>query len=309
MAAAGSAQIHIQTRAQQGGFNRNADMSPPVQSLSLSLSRLAVAGLALVTTGICNLTLLAAPRATTTATRTTTDQKPSPARAPPASMPRGEATRVKVALRLMPLGASITYGQGSSTGNGYRGDLHDLLTSNGYAVGMVGSRRHGSMEDNAVEGWPGFLIHEVRSKAEAAVPSRLPNVFLVNAGTNDCAVNLDLDAAGRRIDRLLEYLWTASPGSTVILSTLLVNLSPPVEARVGRVNAQIEQVAEDRAAQGKRIVLVDMHAADAPQAPDMADATHPNDAGYSKMAAIWLRGIQEAAAKGFLNEPKPVPGA
>ncbi|KAF5125592.1 Multidomain esterase [Metarhizium anisopliae] len=229
------------------------------------------------------------------------------AQSSPASMPETDAA--KVPLRIMPLGASITYGQGSSTGNGYRNDLHKLLTDSGYTVNMVGSRKHGSMKDNDVEGWPGFLIDEVQSKAEAAVPSRLPNVFIVNAGTNDCGRNFQLDGAGRRTDDLLEYLWKASPDSTIILSTLLINLYPVVEARVEKVNAQIKEVARQKAAQKKRIVLVDMHAADGPQKADLADATHPNDAGYNKMAKIWFRGIQEAASKGFLKNPKPVPGA
>lgn len=208
----------------------------------------------------------------------------------------------------MPLGASITYGEQSSTGNGYRNDLHNLLTDSGYTVNMVGSRKHGSMKDNDVEGWPGFRIKQVQSKAQASVPSRLPNVFTVNAGTNDCAQNKQ-EGAGQRTDDLLEYLWKASPDSTIILSTLLINLNSTIEARVEKVNNQIREVAKQKASQKKRIVLVDMHANDGPQKGDMApDGTHPRDAGYSKMAKIWFRGVQEAANKGFLKKPKPLPG-
>lgn len=209
----------------------------------------------------------------------------------------------------MPLGASITYGEHSSTGNGYRNDLHNLLTDNRYTVNMVGSRKHGSMKDNDVEGWSGFRMEQIQSKAEASVPSRLPNIFTINAGTNDCAQNFKLDAAGQRTDDLLEYLWKASPDSTIILSTLLINLNSTIEGRVEKVNAQIKEVAEQKVSENKRIVLVDMHAADGPQKGDMADNTHPNDVGYDKMAKIWFRGIQEAAAKGFIKRPRTVPGA
>lgn len=51
-------------------------------------------------------------------------------------------------LRILPLGASITQGVDSSTGNGYRKPLRDKLRSQGWLVNMVGSKRDGSMVDN-----------------------------------------------------------------------------------------------------------------------------------------------------------------
>lgn len=43
-------------------------------------------------------------------------------------------------LRIMPLGASITQGTGSTPEDGYRKPLRDHLRSLGYKVNMVGSR-------------------------------------------------------------------------------------------------------------------------------------------------------------------------
>lgn len=212
----------------------------------------------------------------------------------------------KVALRLMPLGASITYGEHSSTGNGYRKDLRDLLVSEEYEVDMVGSRKHGDFDDNEVEGWSGYRIEQVEGKAKLSVPSRLPNIFTVNAGTNDCSQNYKISEAGKRTSDLLEYLWSASPNSTVILSTLLLNLNTDTETRVLDVNKQIKATAQQKQSEKKRVVLVDMHASDGPHKDDMADDTHPNDVGYNKMAKVWLKGIQEAARKGFLHEPQPL---
>lgn len=54
----------------------------------------------------------------------------------------------KVPLRILPLGASITWGTGSTTGNGYRKPLYDELKKNGFEVEMVGSKEHGNMKDN-----------------------------------------------------------------------------------------------------------------------------------------------------------------
>ena len=51
-------------------------------------------------------------------------------------------------LRILPLGASITQGVASSSGNGYRKPLRDQLRSQGWKVNMVGTKRDGTMVDN-----------------------------------------------------------------------------------------------------------------------------------------------------------------
>lgn len=57
-----------------------------------------------------------------------------------------------IPLRIMPLGASITHGVGSSDGNGYRNALRTKLVSQGNLVNMVGSNPNGTMKDNENEG-------------------------------------------------------------------------------------------------------------------------------------------------------------
>ena len=51
-------------------------------------------------------------------------------------------------LRILPLGASITWGQKSSDGNGYRGHLRDMLQMRDTVVDMVGTVKAGNMTDN-----------------------------------------------------------------------------------------------------------------------------------------------------------------
>lgn len=85
-------------------------------------------------------------------------------------------------LRILCLGASITYGWASPDGNGYRYALRSALRQAGYNVNMIGSVKSGNMNDNDVEGWPGYKIAEVASKAELSLPS-MPNVVLVFVGS------------------------------------------------------------------------------------------------------------------------------
>ncbi|KAI1431194.1 carbohydrate esterase family 3 protein [Xylaria sp. CBS 124048] len=211
-------------------------------------------------------------------------------------------------LRIMPLGASITYGYTSSDGNGYREYLRDMIVDYGNNVNMVGSRRNGTMDDNDVEGWPGFIIEQVHKKAKTALPKYKPNVVLINVGTNDCSGNIDIPKAGERLTSLLDDVYKGSPHATVILSTLLVRSDPKIQKCVLNVNEQIRSVANTEREKGYRLVLADMQPPSGPTTSELVDGTHPTDAGYAKMATIWFNGISEADEAGFLLPKESIPG-
>ena len=73
-----------------------------------------------------------------------------------AALPASAAS--PASLRLMPLGDSITWGVGSSTGNSYRSALWNELASEGHALDFVGSQRNGTMSDPDNEGHSGWRI-------------------------------------------------------------------------------------------------------------------------------------------------------
>lgn len=209
--------------------------------------------------------------------------------------------RLQSSLRLMSLGGSITHGVGSSDQNGYRQELLKLLHASGFDVRMVGSRKAGSMSNNDHEGWRGFRIDQIETRAQASAQKLKPNIFAINAGSNDCLQDHELGAARSRMGRLLDGLWRASPGSTVVLSSLLVNRDGKIDARVKAFNAELEALATTLEGEGRKIVFADMHGAEGPAVDDLGeDGTHPNDAGYRIMAGIWLPAIQKASDKGFL---------
>ncbi|KAK4194132.1 family 3 putative carbohydrate esterase [Triangularia verruculosa] len=214
-------------------------------------------------------------------------------------------------LRIMPLGASITYGQASTDGNGYRSDLRNQLVAAGNTlVNFVGSRQAGTMRDNDVEGWPGARIDQVHAKATAAVsvPKYKPNVILVNAGTNDALQDAGVSGAAARMEAMLVDCWRLSPRAVVVLSTLLLNRDPVVERRVLNINDQFRGLVKRLRDSGRAIVLVDMHSDQAPMDVDFADQTHPNDTGYRKMANVWFAGLVTAGQEGLIKSPEPVAG-
>jgi hypothetical protein len=94
--------------------------------------------------------------------------------------PRGLANGAT--LRILCLGASITYGYESTDGNGYRYGLRGALVNGGNKVNMIGSLTHGTMSNNQVEGWDGYRIAEVAQKAELSLPL-MPNLVLIHAGS------------------------------------------------------------------------------------------------------------------------------
>lgn len=222
----------------------------------------------------------------------------------------GEAAVIP--LRIMPLGASITSGVGSSDGLGYRPALGQLLRQHNASVpfAFVGSRTTNggaaaspALGDN--EGWPGFTIDQVAQRAQAAVPTYKPNVVLVNAGTNDCLRSVDVSTAHVRMRSMLEsVVWTGSPRAAVVMSTLLLNKNQRAEANVEVYNRNLVGMVQELQAAGRPIVLADMHGPDGPQMKDLSDTVHPNDGGYAKMAAIWFRAIFEAKERGFIKEPE-----
>ncbi|KAM7185430.1 hypothetical protein V8F20_011802 [Naviculisporaceae sp. PSN 640] len=204
-------------------------------------------------------------------------------------------------LRIMPLGASITYGQMSTDGNGYRKALRDQLRYDGWNVNMVGSNSGGTMNDRDVEGFPGYRVDQIDVRAHTVATLYKPNVILINAGTNDATQDYYVSSTGDRMRIMINYLFSAIPGVSIVLSTLIPNTLN--QANVDRINAQYRSLANDLAAAGRHIVLVDFADGWMTAAADLADTTHPNDGGYRKMAAKWHQAIQRLESNGWLSAP------
>ena len=79
-------------------------------------------------------------------------QAPAPAPVAPAAVP----------LRILPLGASVTFGTGSTTGDSYRKDLLDQLVAAGQTVNYVGEFENGDFTNRQVEATPGFVINQIQ---------------------------------------------------------------------------------------------------------------------------------------------------
>jgi lysophospholipase L1-like esterase len=201
-------------------------------------------------------------------------------------------------VRIMPLGASITWGTGSTDGNGYREALRKHLADDaGLAVDLVGSQRSGTAADADNEGHPGYRIDGIAGGADGWVAAARPDVVLLNVGTNDMLQNFDLPNAPARLSALVDQILRAAPAATVVMSTLVPSPDAAVESRVQAFNAQLPAIAQAKAATGKKVRLVDFHA-NLTLADIGPDGIHPTGGGYLKLADVWYSALQPVLGAG-----------
>ncbi|SFE05805.1 Lysophospholipase L1 [Actinacidiphila alni] len=225
--------------------------------------------------------------------------------APPASAARyraADAAPTPATVRLLPLGDSITWGQASSTGNGFRGPLAGALTDEGHFPDLVGGTQHGTMADPDNEGHPGWRIDQIAGIADSALRTYRPNVVTLMIGTNDFNQNHQVSTAADRLHALVDRITTDDPGVTVLLASLIVSTNPAVEQYRPAYNAAVPGIAQAEQAAGKHVRFVDMSAL---TAADLSDSEHPNDGGYQKMADAFNSALQQADAAGWIGTPGP----
>ncbi|KAK0636773.1 GDSL-like Lipase/Acylhydrolase [Bombardia bombarda] len=220
-----------------------------------------------------------------------------------AAQPLGLLSLSPVPLRILPLGASVTFGVGSTTGNSYRKNLRDTLRSSGHAVNIVGRHQSGEFIDNDVEATSGFVIDQIADAAIGATPVFLPNLALIDAGTNNCNNGGTVPDAGANVTSMIDNIFSLSPGVTVVLATILENKIAVQDACRVDINRQYRALAANFAEEEAKFVLVDMRSPEGPTTADLNDTRHPNDRGYEKMAVVWSQGIAEALERGFISAP------
>lgn len=224
--------------------------------------------------------------------------------------------------RIMPLGDSITSGvtvgggcSGTSSDTncptegqriGYRKKLYDDLVSAGYNVQMVGSLANGSdaglaSPNDRHEGRGGFTDGAVRDGVLGWLNAASPDVILLHVGTNginDANGTSAVDTTGATnsiLERISSQWVPANHPVTVLLAKIVGSpTASPTNNNIIAFNTDItNSVNQNWASQvgAGRLMLVDMYAALSNRSTaaggDYADALHPNQTGYDKMADVW----------------------
>jgi lysophospholipase L1-like esterase len=225
--------------------------------------------------------------------------------AAPHAAPRAAAA-TPTPLRLMPLGDSITWGVGSSTGNSYRGFLWNQLAAEGHTLDFVGTGRDGNMSDPDNEGHSGWRIDQIAGITDAVMAAYRPNVITLEIGTNDLNGNYQVPTAPDRLSALIDQVNRDAPDATLLVGTVIISTSAGEEGYRPAFNQKVADIVAAKQAAGRHDRLVDMGAL---TAADLSDALHPNDTGYGKMADAFNAGVQAADSAGWLKPPVPASGA
>jgi len=197
------------------------------------------------------------------------------------------------AIRIMPLGDSITFGvevSGAPRDNdyvtGYRRLLYTDLTGLGYDVDFVGSVQTGSLAvpdfDDDHEGHPGICAQAVADRVYSWLEQNPADIVLLHIGTN-C-----LTTRTQQAEKILDNIFLYNQDITVFLA-LIIDRVPHSEI-TSKYNSNLLAMASKRIAQGDNIVVVNMERA-LTYPGDMADWLHPNDTGYEKMSDVWKNAL------------------
>ena len=232
------------------------------------------------------------------------------------------------ALRLMPLGDSITQWQCGTLGNstsatndrgdvasfgGYRGPLFQSLQGQWgslYSFESVG----GQHDCGSHEGHSGWTCEMLADIIVASAVAYKPDVVLLMCGTNDLwyrpntinpILGGNVSQVLDRINLILARLYSVSPHTTVLLSTISdINATkcltypqaacpPSMPADIVSVNDALPaRVVAPFAAAGRKIFLHDVNAdAQWVEADYFTWGIHRSEAGFKKMAASWEKAI------------------
>jgi lysophospholipase L1-like esterase len=201
--------------------------------------------------------------------------------------------------RVMPLGDSIT--EGTQVPGGYRIGLWQRLTGGNYRVDFVGSQFNGpsSLGDHDHEGHPGWRIDQIDANIVTWLRNTAPRTVLLHIGTNDVLQNHDVANAPARLSALVDRITSTAPNADVFVATIIPMANQGQEAAGRAYNATIPGMVQSKKNAGKRVHLVDMHAA--LTTADLIDGVHPTATGYDKMAATWYTALR--AVSGSIGDP------
>jgi lysophospholipase L1-like esterase len=208
------------------------------------------------------------------------------------------------ALTIHPRGDSITAGQGSTDGLGYRSTLRLALVTSLPEVTATFVGPYGSAP-NQHGGNPGRTIAEIETDYETwiATPATPPDLVILMAGTNDC------DTAGPAYNGATAQAAFGALLDAIIASNAdaqVVVLSPPTvnPANTAPADETLRANLADYAprcvleARKRSFLTVDLHAESLTWvAGDFDDDVHLSDSGYAKMAAFIQSQVAEAIGR------------
>ncbi len=205
-------------------------------------------------------------------------------------------------LNIMPFGDSLTEGyvsKGNTESGGYRTFLWRGLAEKDIKVNMVGSLLDGpSSIDADHQGHRGWTINQLDASHKQFLENADPDVIMLMAGTNDSKTDT-VQQMVAELRTLVTNISADRPDAIIMVGSL-----PPIRVgqypqsmadKIKAYNEAMDPLIENLAKQGHNVVFVNMSLI---QVSDMSSlsvdsGTHLSEAGYQKMADLWLKAFQD----------------
>jgi lysophospholipase L1-like esterase len=225
-----------------------------------------------------------APVTTPPTTSPTTAPTSQPTSPPPTTRPPGTAVRV------MPLGDSITGSPGC-----WRALLWQKLQQAGQTqvdfVGTLPAQGCGFTYDGDNEGHGGYLATNIAN--QNMLPGWLaathPDIVLMHLGTNDVWSNIPPATILAAFSTLVDQMRASNPNTKILVAQIIpMNPGSCAECaqRVVAFNAAIPAWAASKSTAASPITVVDQWTG-FDTAADTGDGVHPDDSGIVKIADRW----------------------
>lgn len=194
----------------------------------------------------------------------------------------------------MPLGDSITYGEGIPSYGGYRNLLGAMLESDGYIIDFVGSQKSAEdvLPDADHEGHSGWTILDIKRgiDSEGWLETYEPDIILLHIGSNDLIGTNDSPYgnsayAPSDLSALLDDIHVRLPVTHIIVAQIIPTRWGSDSNHQNYNDALLKVVAS----KGVRVSVVDMR--NILSKSDFTTLYHPSPKGYDKMAHVWESAI------------------
>ncbi len=194
----------------------------------------------------------------------------------------------KTSLKIMPLGDSITYGDGDPRHGGYRNLLGTLLASDGYLIDFVGSQQSGEdvLSDPDNEGHPGWRIPNIKQgiDSDGWLETYQPDIILLHIGSNDLRYGNEAYAPDN-LSALLDDILMRLPDTHIIVAQII----PTRWGSDSGHRLYNDAIPDIVTSKGPHASIVDMRIILSKN--DFLTLYHPNAGGYDKMAYAWESAI------------------
>ncbi len=217
-------------------------------------------------------------------------------------------------VRVMPVGDSITEGQGSRN---YRNPLLNLAVADGKTIDFVGHNPRNPPVDGESSGEGGWRADQMSGVAppptfespnigdvRSWIPDHDPDIILIMAGKNDILQGRGTSGTTTNVETLIDRCFAANPNVRIIVGNITPQRSDAAYTTTHiSVNNNIASYVSTLQGQGKKIELVDHYSLFFPlDSSDFSDSVHPSQSGYDMMADAWY-----AALAPYLNNESYVP--